>query len=52
MLSIKVGDLTLVDSGSIIVPEGQPVHFLIKDLEYIYRKLTVKASHHGKNIRN
>lgn len=36
MLSIKVGDLTLVDSGSIIVPEGLPVHFFIKDLEYIF----------------
>lgn len=36
MLSIKVGDLSLIDSGSIIVPQGMPLRFFIKDLEYVF----------------
>ena len=36
MINIKVGDLSLIDSGSIIVPEGLPIHFFIKDLEYVF----------------
>lgn len=36
MVSIKVGDLTLIDSGSIIVPQDMPISFSIKDLEYVF----------------
>lgn len=36
MINIKVGDLTLLDSGSIITPQGASVHFFIKDLEYVF----------------
>lgn len=36
MINIKVGDLTLLDSGCIITPQGASVHFFIKDLEYVF----------------
>lgn len=36
MVNIKVGDLTLINSGSIITPQGAPIHFYIKDLEYVF----------------
>ncbi len=36
LLKIKVGDLSLIESGSLIVPQGMPVSFFIKDLEYVF----------------
>lgn len=36
MVSVKVGNLTLLDSGTVIAPKGAPIHFVIKDLEYIF----------------
>lgn len=36
MFEIKVGDLKLMDSGSIITPPDYPIQFFIRDLEYVF----------------
>lgn len=36
LFNIRVGEFSLMESGSIISPKGADIHFFIRDLEYVF----------------